>query len=58
MLFRSQKYHLITDSTLQVEKVEEKGNLLQRAVQLLSDIFVPIIPAIVAGVLLLRHIPN
>lgn len=42
-----------TDSTLQVEKVEEKGNLLQRAVQLLSDIFVPIIPAIVAGGLLM-----
>lgn len=35
-----------------VEK-EEKGNLLQRAVQLLSDIFVPIIPAIVAGGLLM-----
>lgn len=32
---------------------EEKGNLLQRAVQLLSDIFVPIIPAIVAGGLLM-----
>ena len=35
------------------KKVEEKGNLLQRAVQLLSDIFVPIIPAIVAGGLLM-----
>lgn len=35
-----------------VEK-EEKGNLLQQAVQLLSDIFVPIIPAIVAGGLLM-----
>ena len=34
-------------------KEEEKGNLLQRAVQLLSDIFVPIIPAIVAGGLLM-----
>lgn len=37
------------------QKVEEKqeGNLLQRAVKLLSDIFVPIIPAIVAGGLLM-----
>lgn len=37
----------------QPQKEEEKGNLLQRAVQLLSDIFVPIIPAIVAGGLLM-----
>lgn len=41
-----------SDSVEQVQK-EEKGNLLQRAVQLLSDIFVPIIPAIVAGGLLM-----
>ncbi|MFQ8705965.1 MAG: sucrose-specific PTS transporter subunit IIBC [Thomasclavelia sp.] len=41
------------DSTPQSQKEEEKGNLLQRAVQLLSDIFVPIIPAIVAGGLLM-----
>lgn len=41
------------DSTLQSQKEEEKGNLLQRAVQLLSDIFAPIIPAIVAGGLLM-----
>ncbi|MEG0591702.1 MAG: sucrose-specific PTS transporter subunit IIBC [Coprobacillus sp.] len=34
-------------------KKEKQGNLLQRAVQLLSDIFVPIIPAIVAGGLLM-----
>lgn len=32
---------------------EEKGNILQRFVKLLSDIFVPIIPAIVAGGLLM-----
>lgn len=42
-----------SDSTPQPQKEEEKGNLLQRAVQLLSDIFVPIIPAIVAGGLLM-----
>lgn len=42
-----------SDSTSQSQKEEEKGNLLQRAVQLLSDIFVPIIPAIVAGGLLM-----
>lgn len=42
-----------TDSAEQAPKEEEKGNLLQRAVQLLSDIFVPIIPAIVAGGLLM-----
>lgn len=42
-----------SDSTSQPQKEEEKGNLLQRAVQLLSDIFVPIIPAIVAGGLLM-----
>lgn len=32
---------------------EEKGSLMQRAVKTLSDIFVPIIPAIVAGGLLM-----
>lgn len=32
---------------------KEKGNILQRAVKMLSDIFVPIIPAIVAGGLLM-----
>lgn len=41
------------ESVIQPRKGEEKGNLLQRAVQLLSDIFVPIIPAIVAGGLLM-----
>lgn len=35
------------------EKEEKKGNFLQRFVKLLSDIFVPIIPAIVAGGLLM-----
>ncbi|MDH6367920.1 MULTISPECIES: sucrose-specific PTS transporter subunit IIBC [unclassified Breznakia] len=35
------------------EKQETKGNLLQRGVTLLSEIFVPIIPAIVAGGLLM-----
>lgn len=32
---------------------EKSGNIIQRAVKLLSDIFVPIIPAIVAGGLLM-----
>lgn len=41
------------DVEVQVKEGEEKENLLQRAVQLLSDIFVPIIPAIVAGGLLM-----
>lgn len=41
------------ESVIQPRKEEKKGNLLQRAVQLLSDIFVPIIPAIVAGGLLM-----
>lgn len=36
-----------------VEDAEPKGSLLQRAIKLLSDIFVPIIPAIVAGGLLM-----
>lgn len=34
-------------------KEEKDGNIIQRAVKLLSDIFVPIIPAIVAGGLLM-----
>lgn len=42
----------LQSETPQVEEKEE-GNLLQRAVKLLSDIFVPIIPAIVAGGLLM-----
>lgn len=36
-----------------VEEVKEEGNVLQRFVKMLSDIFVPIIPAIVAGGLLM-----
>lgn len=35
------------------EPEEKKGNLIQRFVKMLSDIFVPIIPAIVAGGLLM-----
>lgn len=35
------------------EKEEKKGNPIQRFVKMLSDIFVPIIPAIVAGGLLM-----
>jgi PTS system sucrose-specific IIC component len=35
------------------EKEEKKGNILQRFIKMLSDIFVPIIPAIVAGGLLM-----
>lgn len=35
------------------EPEEEKGNIVQRLVKVLSDIFVPIIPAIVAGGLLM-----
>lgn len=35
------------------EKREKKGNIIQRGIKLLSDIFVPIIPAIVAGGLLM-----
>lgn len=35
------------------EKDEEKGNPIQRFIKMLSDIFVPIIPAIVAGGLLM-----
>lgn len=35
------------------ESDEKQGSIIQRAVKLLSDIFVPIIPAIVAGGLLM-----
>ncbi len=41
------------DTPADAEKEEKKGNVLQRLVKLLSDIFVPIIPAIVAGGLLM-----
>lgn len=37
----------------EVKQVEEKGHLLSRGVKFLSDIFVPIIPAIVAGGLMM-----
>ena len=40
-------------SKIKEENVENKGNILQRSIKLLSDIFVPIIPAIVAGGLLM-----
>lgn len=43
----------IKTDTVQEPKEEKEGNILQRLVQLLSDIFVPIIPAIVAGGLLM-----
>lgn len=43
---------LQTESTTPTEQ-EKSGNIIQRAVKLLSDIFVPIIPAIVAGGLLM-----
>ena len=41
------------DTPADAEKEEKKGNVLQRLVKLLSDIFVPIIPAIVATGLLM-----
>lgn len=41
------------DETIVIEDDEPKGNLVQRFVNTLSDIFVPIIPAIVAGGLLM-----
>lgn len=44
---------MATDTPAVEEKEEKKGNVLQRLVKLLSDIFVPIIPAIVAGGLLM-----
>ena len=43
----------IKTETVPEPKEEKEGNILQRLVQLLSDIFVPIIPAIVAGGLLM-----
>ena len=44
---------IAVDVPAEDEKEEKKGNPLQRLVKLLSDIFVPIIPAIVAGGLLM-----
>ena len=44
---------IAVDTSADDEKEEKKGNSLQRLVKLLSDIFVPIIPAIVAGGLLM-----
>lgn len=44
---------MAVDAPANDEKEEKKGNVLQRLVKLLSDIFVPIIPAIVAGGLLM-----
>lgn len=44
---------MAVDAPADDEKEEKKGNPLQRLVKLLSDIFVPIIPAIVAGGLLM-----
>lgn len=41
------------DESQPEEKEEKKGNVIQRFVKMLSDIFVPIIPAIVAGGLLM-----
>lgn len=41
------------ETTANDESEEKKGNPLQRFVKMLSDIFVPIIPAIVAGGLLM-----
>lgn len=41
------------DETSSATAEETSGNLIQRGVKLLSDIFVPIIPAIVAGGLLM-----
>ena len=44
---------IAVDTSADDEKEEKKGNALQRLVKLLSDIFVQIIPAIVAGGLLM-----
>ena len=44
---------IAVDTSADDEKEEKKGKALQRLVKLLSDIFVPIIPAIVAGGLLM-----
>lgn len=43
----------VVDTAANDEEEEKKGNPLQRFVKMLSDIFVPIIPAIVAGGLLM-----
>lgn len=43
----------LEESSSNDEENESKGNMLQRFVKMLSDIFVPIIPAIVAGGLLM-----
>lgn len=43
----------LDESQPEAETEEKKGNVLQRFVKMLSDIFVPIIPAIVAGGLLM-----
>ena len=56
IILGSGKVNLVTDEVLKIigdEKisdapVEKEGNWLQRAVKTLSDIFVPIIPAIVS----------
>lgn len=41
------------EEVVESDSQEKEGSLIQRAVKLLSDIFVPIIPAIVAGGLLM-----
>ena len=43
----------LDESQPEAETEEKKGNVLQQFVKMLSDIFVPIIPAIVAGGLLM-----
>lgn len=48
-----QKQLGVQNETSENEPEEKKGNPLQRLVKMLSDIFVPIIPAIVAGGLLM-----
>lgn len=61
IILGSGKVNLVTDEVLKIigddkisgAPVEKEGNWLQRAVKTLSDIFVPIIPAIVAGGLLM-----
>lgn len=64
IIFGSGTVNLVTDEVLKElgmdsqdqadeEIVEKKGNPISRAVKTLSDIFVPIVPAIVAGVLLM-----
>ena len=61
IILGSGKVNLVTDEVLKIigddkvsnETEKKEGNRLQRAVKTLSDIFVPIIPAIVAGGLLM-----